>query len=103
MKKDIIKKVNFKYLLISLVVFSIISGLFILREVVIQRQIDQCYEEARERYDEAIENVKELPAERSKSDEYTWFSVWGTEDVETKMKLRDQLQKDEDRCLKRYK
>lgn len=100
MKKNIFKQVKFKYIIISLILLAIISGLFILREVVTQRQIDQCYNEARARYEEALENVKDIPGEKTNNSR---ISPWPVEDVETKMKLREQLQKDEDRCIKRYK
>ncbi len=101
MKKNKIKQYNNKYLVAIFLLLTISIGFFIVREILIQKQIDRCYEEARERYEEALENVKELPPEKTYGNSYV--SIWGKEDIETKMKLRDQLQKDEDRCLKRYK
>lgn len=100
MKKNIIKQASNKYLIFFLSLIAIVIGVFVLKEIVIQRQIDQCYKEVRERYEEDLKNVKDLPAEKTNESR---ISLWGTEDIETKMKLREQLQKDEDRCLERYR
>lgn len=109
MKKEIIKKFNKnKYLIIFLLLLCLIVFGIFGREYLIQRSIDRCYSEAKQRYDNALKNVptiKDCPERNTKTNEYSWTSVIcdEVEDVDTKLKLKEQLGEDEARCLRRYR
>lgn len=81
-------------LFLSLFTYNLIT------EKIRQGKIDKCYREAYERYEEALTNIQDLPPERTND---SWVSVWSEENVKEKTELKEQLQKDEELCLERYK
>lgn len=100
------KKLNDKKFIIIIGVFFLLLTVGIVgREYLIQRSIDRCYSEAEQRYQEALKGIptiKDCP--EAKNDD-SWVTVWcdEIEDVDAKLKLKEQLGEDEARCLRRYR
>lgn len=92
--------------------FIIIAAFFLLltvgivgREYLIQRNIDRCYLEAEERYQEALKEVPKVQVCPEGDEDSTWHSVFceWIDDPDVKIKLKEQLGEDEARCLRRYR